>query len=1057
MARRSLGKIDDLATLANLDEETLLDELRYRYSKDQIYTYVGDILVAVNPFKDIGIYTKKFSDMYRNCMKSGKPPHLFAIADSAYQALTGVIPSRARNQCIVISGESGAGKTESTKLIIKQLVEICKGNSQLEQQILQVNPLLEAFGNAQTLMNDNSSRFGKYIQLKFKEGILMGAKISEYLLEKSRVVNQNPGEENFHIFYYMLAGLSSEQQNEYRLKSASNYRYLCEGPASLKSNFNRHKTYFEELLNAMDLVGFEEQEQTDMFTILSAVLSMGNIEFEGNENDEAYINDQNGALQTVASLLGLNCQAINDVLTHSQTVTKGEVVRRNYTKEKAEDSRDAMAKALYGRMFSWIVNKVNQLLAPVVMMSSSETEEIGILDIFGFEHFENNSFEQACINLANEQLQFFFNQHIFMLEQEEYEAEGIDWTSIPFVNNQPLLDLFLGRPIGVFALLDEESHFPRATDHTFVEKMNRSFAGNHFYVKAKNTTSNNFSIDHYAARVEYDANGFLEKNRDSLPNGTMQLLQEGRNHLLSTIFKGTITRTGTLALQMRTSRGFSRRKRTKELPTKAGQKKLTLGAQFKNSLSVLMERMSACNPHFIRCVKPNTAKSANKFDDQFILVQLRYCGMLETTRIRKQGYAIRQPFADFVNKYKILAQNPKLPADKNGCTRILKAAGLQNWQIGKSKVFLKYFHADELAQKMERMDEAAVHTQRVVRGFLARRRFAKIKEEARRRANIAQSFLRSLEKLTISSYQKQQLLVQKDYNIPKDFFTKLNKSDTPDQVSTNLPPPPLPPHGINEAEYQDLDLPQPPKEPEYDEAAEEEDILEDEFVRTKKNMRFGPEGTKQASIRWFKETQSAKLKETGGFAHWFHGVITRRESEQLLWNKPIGCFLIRVSESRFGYSLSFRVKERCKHFMIDQTPSGKYVVVGEPRVHKSLEQLVQFHKKTPISPFGDLLTEPCGQREGEVDYAELLDGSIRMPPKRPPPPDKSRPTSSANRLHPNLQVPSTNSTAPPLPDRNKSPRAVRKGPAPQPPRPGSQQDQQIYQRTGGDIHAGMKK
>ncbi|XP_070543651.1 myosin-IIIb-like isoform X2 [Ptychodera flava] len=966
---------------------------------------------------------------------------------------------------IQISGESGAGKTESTKLIIKQLVELCKGNNQLEQQILQVNPLLEAFGNAQTLMNDNSSRFGKYIQLKFQGGSLMGAKISEYLLEKSRVVYQNPGEENFHIFYYMFAGLSPEQQNKYRLKNASGYKYLCEGKASLKTSFSKHQNYFAELLNAMDLVGFEEQEQTDMFQILSAVLSMGNLEFENNESDAAYLKDS-GHLETVASLLGIEEQLINDVLTHSQTVTKGEVVRRNYTKEFAEDCRDAMTKALYGRVFGWIVNKINQLLAPSETVSPSESMEIGILDIFGFEHFEVNSFEQACINLANEQLQFFFNQHIFMLEQEEYETEGIDWTSIPFVNNQPLLDFFLGRPIGLFALLDEESLFPQATDHTFVEKMNRNFMNNHFYVKSKDARSNIFSIDHYAARVEYSADGFLEKNRDTLPQGVMQLLQESKNCLLSQIFRGTITRTGTLALQMRTSRGFSKRKRNVQLPTKAGQRKLTLGAQFKNSLNVLMEKMSACNPHFIRCIKPNTTKAANLFEDHFVLLQLRYCGMLETTRIRKQGYAIRQLFSDFVEKYKILALKSKLSSDKNGCVQILKATGLQNWQLGKTKVFLKYFHADELASKIEEMAQASLLLQKVVRGFLARRRFAKLKEDARRWRNIANNFLNNIEKLNHCSYEKQQVLIQKDQIIPQDFFKGLGKGSTPSVRPTTkeLPKPPVPAHATADVRNKDDDQQKTKKEPEYDEADDsEEDILEDEFLRTKKNMKYGPEGTRQASIRWFKETQSKKLSAEG-FAPWFHGIITRRDAEKLLWDKPIGCFLLRVSESRFGYSLSFRVKERCKHFMIDQTPSGKYVVVGEPKVHESLKALVTYHQKNPISPFGDLLTEPCGQKDGEVDYAELLDGPVRVPPSRPPLPPSNLPTTS-KPVTPDVHGRS-DSLAPPLPDRNRSPKLPRKkGKAPPPPQTESQtsqapylslirnqRDQHVYQKTGGDPH-----
>ncbi|XP_033115293.1 myosin-IIIb-like [Anneissia japonica] len=975
MSRPDIGKVDDLATLPNLDEKILLEELKCRYDQDKIYTYVGDILVAVNPFRDIGIYSKEFSEKYKYQKRTSNAPHIFAVSDAAYQAMqTGSSVGGKRNQCIVISGESGAGKTESTKLIIKQLIDICHGKSQLEQQILQVNPLLEAFGNAQTVMNDNSSRFGKYIQLKFMDGAVMGAKISEYLLEKSRVIGQNPEEENFHIFYYMFAGLSTEDFQKYKLKSAETYKYLTNGPGRVQSKSTETKKLFAELNNAMDLVGFMDDEKEDMFTILAAVLAFGQIEFDVNDNDAAFVKNPQ-AVQVVCDLLGMNKDELIGILTYAKSSAHGEVFQRNYTAEQARDSRDAMTKALYGRLFSWIVNKVNQLLAPEDDLDTSKGTEIGILDIFGFEHLHTNSFEQACINLANEQLQFFFNRHIFLLEQEEYKNEGVDWKSIPFVNNQPLLDLFLAKPIGIFALLDEESHFPKATDHSFVEKMGQNFAKNHHYIKAKVASSNNFSIDHYAGRVEYDANNFLEKNRDSLPNGTMQVFQGAENQLLGIIFKATISRTGTLALQRRSSKKSAmksrkRRRTPKIMKAAASKKKLTVCAQFKNSLSVLMERLDLSNPHFIRCVKPNTAKTSRQFDGRFVTAQLRYTGMLETTRIRKLGYAVRPLFEDFVKRYRILALSPKLVTDNRGVVKILTDMKLTDWQIGKTKVFLKYYHQEKLEAKMIEMGKSAIQMQKIVRGFLVRVKFRRMLEVARREAREAKEFLEKMKQMALVNHQTQLKLVEHDKDIPADYFDEKNEP----AIQIDEAPPPPPPPAVQFAPEAT------PLEDVQEEAHEsggetdQEDILEDEFVRTKDIGKFGAKGSRAASVRWFQQTQTDQVRQTsdGQFAPWFHGIITRRESERLLQNRAIGCFLIRVSESRFGYSLSMKTPSKIKHFMIDQLRNGKYVVVGELPVFRTLNEMVIYYHKNPVSPFGDFLTEPCGQETDDFDYAELM-------------------------------------------------------------------------------------
>ncbi|CAG5119104.1 unnamed protein product, partial [Candidula unifasciata] len=717
MDRPALGDVEDLATLANLDETILLEEIKERYLKNNIYTYVGDILIAVNPFKDIGIYEKHFSAQYHNVKRSAHPPHIFAVADAAYQALLGHGGRPPGNQCILISGESGAGKTESTKLIIKQLVDLCRGNTQLEQQILQVNPLLEAFGNAQTNLNDNSSRFGKYIQLRYRNSQLVGAKISEYLLEKSRVVRQNSGEENFHIFYYLFA---SDINKKFPLGDPCDYRYISHGGSQVKANFASLLKRYEELVNAMDLVGFTDEEQADMFAVIAGVLQLGNITFGVSDTDDTIsISESQLSLKASAELLGIDTSEIAACLTCMVTVTKGEHVIRNYNKDQAEDARDAMAKNIYGRLFGWIVNKINCLLSHDGEAQSAGFSEIGILDIFGFEDFTKdggeNSFEQACINL-----------------QEEYQREGIDWNVIKFVDNKPLLDMFLAKPIGVLSLLDDESQFPKGTDQSFVDKLTKVLSANQYFTKSQQTNQAVFSINHYAGKVTYTANKWLEKNRDTLPPGISELLQTSNNVLVKTIFKGYITRTGSLALH--SVEGNSRiNKKKMQAPVNinddAVKRKLTVGAQFKNSLKILMERMTSSTPIFVRCLKPNHLKQPGDLDKQYVLAQLLYTGMLETVEIRRKGFAVRPTFDSFVEKYKILV-DLKMSGTADNCVAILKFANITGWCLGKTKVFLKYTHTELLTELLDKLTSAAIQLQRAARGYLGRKEFQRRKKAA---------------------------------------------------------------------------------------------------------------------------------------------------------------------------------------------------------------------------------------------------------------------------------------------------------------------------------------
>ncbi|KAF1479145.1 Myosin-IIIb, partial [Pygoscelis antarcticus] len=521
------------------------------------------------------------------------------------------------------SGESGAGKTESTKLLLQHIMNLCKGNSQLEQQILQVNPLLEAFGNAQTVMNDNSSRFGKYIQLRFQKNTVRGAKLSEYLLEKSRVVQQDTGERNFHIFYYMFAGLSLEEKEMYGLLDPSLYRYIS-GRFGTQDVAQRWKHKYQEVCNALDMVGFQEQEQVDMQAILAGVLSLGNVTFEPEES--------NGSVKVSEASWGWLKAAAVDVLRQLVCCVPCSPWSPSVSCcSLCADARDSIAKVAYGRVFGWIVCKINELLAENVD-SEVELREIGILDIFGFENFAVNRFEQLCINLANEQLQHFFNHHIFQLEQAAYKDEELPWETITFNNNQAILNLLLAKPLGLMSLLDEQSAFPQATDKTFVDKLNSSFKGNlHFQPGRSHVLG--FSIIHYAGKVQYTAGGFLEKNRDTLPANVRGLFINSITPLLSVLFTGK-------------SLCYGRASYMNQGPPR---QELGVGMRL-HSLMVLMERMYSANPHFVRCIKPNNQKEPGVVDSQMVLLQLRYNGLLETIRIRRDGFSWRPSFEEFAER-----------------------------------------------------------------------------------------------------------------------------------------------------------------------------------------------------------------------------------------------------------------------------------------------------------------------------------------------------------------------------------------------------------------------
>ncbi|TKS87457.1 Myosin-IIIa [Collichthys lucidus] len=756
-------EVNDLATLEVLDENTVTDQLQIRYGKDQIYTNVGDILIAVNPFHKMEIYTPEHTKMYIGTKRKANPPHIFAVADVAYQSMV----SYNTDQCVVISGESGAGKTESAHLLVQQLTALGKAdNRTLQEKILLVNRLVEAFGNACTVINDNSSRFGKYLEMKFTaSGTVVGAQISEYLLEKSRVIHQAAGERNFHIFYYIYAGLADRKKlAHYKLSDNKTPKYLCNehiklGPDIVSNTF--YKEQFDAVEQCFKVIGFTLEELGSVYSTLAAILNSGDIEFSPvaseHQTDKSDVAN-NSVLENVASLLCIRSDELHEALTSHCVVTRGETIVRPNTVEKAAEVRDAMGKALYGRLFNWIVNRINVLLRPDGNPGEDDKGlNIGILDIFGFENFKKNSFEQLCINIANEQIQFYFNQHIFAWEQDEYLNEEVDARMIEYEDNRPLLDLFLQKPMGMLSLLDEESRFPQATDQTLVEKFEDNLKTKSFWRPKR--VDLGFGIHHYAGKVIYNAAGFLAKNRETLPADIVLLLRSSENELTRKLVTHPLTKTGNLAHTKGKGINTMRSPRT---PTrtitlaKPGEDTLshprettnmrtqTVASYFRYSLMDLLSKMVAGQPHFVRCIKPNNDRQAHKFDREKVLVQLRYTGVLETAKIRRQGYSHRIAFANFVKRYYTLAFNAQEEpaASQETCATILEKAKLEHWAMGKTKVFLKYYHVEHLNLMMQKATQRIVLLQAYVRGWLAVKRYQQILKERQQSALVLQSAYR---------------------------------------------------------------------------------------------------------------------------------------------------------------------------------------------------------------------------------------------------------------------------------------------------------------------------
>ncbi|XP_070306554.1 myosin-14 isoform X1 [Odocoileus virginianus] len=766
------SKAEDMAELTCLNEASVLHNLRERYYSGLIYTYSGLFCVVINPYKQLPIYTEAIVEMYRGKKRHEVPPHVYAVTEGAYRSM---LQDR-EDQSILCTGESGAGKTENTKKVIQYLAHVAsspKGRKEpgvpasasavsygeLERQLLQANPVLEAFGNAKTVKNDNSSRFGKFIRINFDvAGYIVGANIETYLLEKSRAIRQAKDECSFHIFYQLLGGAGEQLKADLLLEPFSHYRFLTNGPSSSPG---QERELFQETLESLRVLGFTHEEITSMLRMVSAVLQFGNIVLKRERNTDQASMPDNTAAQKLCRLLGLGVTDFSRALLTPRIKVGRDYVQKAQTKEQADFALEALAKATYERLFRWLVLRLNRALDRSPRQGASF---LGILDIAGFEIFQLNSFEQLCINYTNEKLQQLFNHTMFVLEQEEYQREGIPWTFLDFgLDLQPCIDLIErpANPPGLLALLDEECWFPKATDKSFVEKVAQEQGGHPKFQRPRHLRDQaDFSVLHYAGKVDYKANEWLMKNMDPLNDSVAALLHQSTDRLTAEIWKdehGGLQQFSFLGSFPPSPPGSSGRQGSAISPSgvegivgleqvnslgdgpPGGRPRRgmfrTVGQLYKESLSRLMATLSNTNPSFVRCIIPNHEKRAGKLDPRLVLDQLRCNGVLEGIRICRQGFPNRILFQEFRQRYEILTPNaiPKGFMDgKQACEKMIQALELDPnlYRVGQSKIF---FRAGVLAQLEEERDlkvtDIIVSFQAAARGYLARKAFQKRQQQ----------------------------------------------------------------------------------------------------------------------------------------------------------------------------------------------------------------------------------------------------------------------------------------------------------------------------------------
>ncbi|XP_030281366.1 unconventional myosin-Vc [Sparus aurata] len=712
---------NDLTALSYLHEPAVLHNLKVRFVESRIiYTYCGIILVAVNPYKQLHIYGDAIIHAYSGQNMGDMDPHIFAVAEEAYKQMA----RNHKNQSIIVSGESGAGKTVSARYTMRYFAVVSKSgsNTRVEDKVLASNPITEAIGNAKTTRNDNSSRFGKYTEISFdKKYRIIGANMRTYLLEKSRVVFQADNERNYHIFYQLCSCAQLPEFKHLRLLSADKFQYTCMGGEITIDGVDDKKD-MEETQRTFSLLGLKEDFQSDVFKVLAAILHLGNVEIKNSGGDKSSVSSGDPHLAVFCELLNVSAEELVRWLCHRRIVLVAETVVKPVHKKRAVNARDALAKQIYAHLFDCIINRINTALK----VPAKQHAFIGVLDIYGFETFDINSFEQFCINYANEKLQQQFNLHVFKLEQEEYMKEDIPWTLIDFYDNQPVIDLIEAK-MGILDLLDEECLFPQGTDQSWLQKLFNYLEPNPLFEKPR-LSNEAFVIQHFADKVEYQCRGFLEKNRDALYEELVDIMRDSKFPFLAHFFQEEERNAAN-------SKGVKVRPARPAVKPANKQLRTSVGDKFCSSLSLLMETLNATTPHYVRCIKPNEEKLPFEYDSGRVVQQLRACGVLETIRISAQSYPSRWTYIEFYSRYSILMthqeadQSDKKQTCKNVLQRLIQDPN--QYKFGRTKIF---FRAGQVAYleklRLDRLRGACVTIQKHVRGWSRRRKFLRMRQAA---------------------------------------------------------------------------------------------------------------------------------------------------------------------------------------------------------------------------------------------------------------------------------------------------------------------------------------
>ncbi|XP_034435598.1 unconventional myosin-Va isoform X3 [Hippoglossus hippoglossus] len=721
---------NDLTALSYLHEPAVLHNLKVRFMDSKlIYTYCGIVLVAINPYETLQIYGTDIIHAYSGQNMGDMDPHIFAVAEEAYKQMA----RDERNQSIIVSGESGAGKTVSAKYAMRYFATVSGSASEanVEEKVLASNPIMEAIGNAKTTRNDNSSRFGKYIEIGFDNRYrIIGANMRTYLLEKSRVVFQADEERNYHVFYQLCASSHLPEFKNLRLSSANNFLYTRQGRSPVIDGVDDTKELCTTR-NAFTLLGINESYQMGLFQVLAAILHLGNVEIKDRDSDSSIIAPNNSHLTAFCELVGVTYQDMSQWLCHRKLKTANETYIKTLPRLQATNNRDALSKHIYAKLFNWIVGHVNKALITNIKQHSF----IGVLDIYGFETFEINSFEQFCINYANEKLQQQFNMHVFKLEQEEYMREQIPWTLIDFYDNQPCINLIEAK-MGILDLLDEECKMPRGSDDTWAQKLYNTHLKTCSLFEKPRMSNRAFIIQHFADKVEYQCDGFLEKNKDTVNEEQINVLKASKKFdLLVELFQDGEKATSPTG-QVAGTGGRTRLsiKPDKSRETSSKEHKKTVGCQFRNSLQMLMGTLNATTPHYVRCIKPNDFKLGFTFDPKRAVQQLRACGVLETIRISAAGFPSRWTYQEFFSRYRVLMKQKDVLLDKKlTCRNVLEklVEDQDKYQFGKTKIF---FRAGQVAYleklRADKLRVACIRIQKTIRCWLARKKYLRKRSAA---------------------------------------------------------------------------------------------------------------------------------------------------------------------------------------------------------------------------------------------------------------------------------------------------------------------------------------